>query len=352
MMRFPYQKLDAFTCAVLERLGVPTKEAQTVTAVLSQASLRGVDTHGIDLLPGYVQRLRSGMFNPKPQMKVIKESVATMVIDADQALGYISSVFGMEQAINKAQVAGVGWINVINSNHHGALAYYALMAAKQDMIGIVTTTTSSGMAPWGSREPLVGNNPVAFAVPCTEHEPVVLDMACSLLANGRVRLAKERDEPIPEGLSIDAHGNPNRDPLKSAALLPFGDYKGSGLAMVFGFLAGVLAGSPFTGYRQGRGGSGPSEIAHLLIAVDIAHFTAVEEFKASVDTTIKSWHQAKTRPGFDEVLVPGEREWRHFADRIQNGIPLHASLVAELHKLAEELKLEFPAPLEAVLVKK
>lgn len=349
MMRFPYQQLDSFTSTILERLGVSPHEAQIVTEVLSQANLRGVDTHGTDLLPAYVQRLRSGMANPKPQMQVVKESAATMVIDADQALGQVSSVFGMQKAMEKARVAGVGWVNIINSNHQGALAYYALMAAEQDMIGIVTTTTSACVAPWGSREPLVGNNPVAITIPCKEHEPVILDMACSLLANGRVRLAKEKGELIPEGLSLDAEGNPNRDPMQSAALLPFGTYKGSGLAMMFGFLAGVLAGSPFTGYRRGRGSSYPSELAHLLIAVNIAQFTDVDEFKMNVDDTITTWNTAKTRPGFTEVLVPGQIEWRRVADRQQKGIPLHESLVNALRKIGHELRVKFPEPVTASL---
>ena len=247
-IRVPSRALDQFTRQVLDKLGVPDNDAITAADVLGQANLRGVDTHGIDLLPGYVSRIEQGMVKTKPRIKVLKEGVATMLIDADQSMGQISSRFAMQQAINKALLAGIGWVNVVNSNHHGALAYYALMAAEQEMIGIVSTTTSSNMAPWGSREPLVGNNPLAIAVPSNDHEPLVLDMATSLLANGRVRLARERGEPLPEGLSIDSQGNPNSDPDRSAALLPAGDYKGSGLAMMLGILSGVLAGAPFTGY--------------------------------------------------------------------------------------------------------
>ncbi|MCH8090039.1 MAG: Ldh family oxidoreductase, partial [Chloroflexi bacterium] len=212
------------THQVLNGLGVPLNDASTAADVLGQANLRGVDTHGIGLLPGYVSRIKQGMVKTKPRIKVLKEGVATMVIDADQSLGQISSRFAMQQAINKALLAGIGWVNVVNSNHHGALAYYALMAAEQEMIGIVSTTTSSCMAPWGSREPLVGNNPLAIAVPCNDHEPLVLDMATSLLASGGVR---SRRIGIPEGLSIDSQGNPNSDPDRSAALLPAGGYKGS-----------------------------------------------------------------------------------------------------------------------------
>ena len=343
MIRVPYRELDDFTYSVFHTLGIPPGDARIAVDVLSQANLRGVETHGTDMLPSYMRRIRGGMINPKPRMRAVKEAVATMVIDADQALGHVSSKFGMQQTINKALMSGVGWVNVINSNHHGALAYYALMAAEQDMIGIVSTTTTSCMTPWGSRQPLVGNNPLAVAVPCNQHDPLVLDMSCSLFAHSRVRLAREKGEPLPDGLSIDADGNPNSDPEKSAALLPFGSYKGSGLAMMLGFLSGVLAGSPFTGYRSGQSASGPSELSHLMIAVNIDSFADLEEFKVTVDETIESWKSSARRPGFDEVYVPGEIEWRHVPDREENGIPLNASLVAELRKIAEELELEFPA---------
>ncbi|MGH8066765.1 MAG: Ldh family oxidoreductase [Candidatus Entotheonellia bacterium] len=320
MMRVPSRALDAFTESVLTKLGIPPGDARIVVDVLSQANLRGVDTHATDLLPGYVQRIREGMVNPNPRMKVIKESVTAMVIDADQALGQVSSRFGMQQAINKALQSGVGWVHVTNSNHNGALAYYTLMAAEQDMIGVVTTTTIACMAPWGSREPLLGNNPLAIAVPCHKHEPLVLDIAFSQQVYGRVSL----DEA-------------------AAVMQPFGSHKGSGLAMMLGLLCGVLAGQPFTGYRRGRSGRGPSEISHLLIAANIASFTDVAEFKATVDETIESLKNSATSPEVDEVLVPGEVEWRRVADRQEHGIPLKASLVNKLIKIANELALEFPA---------
>ena len=338
-IRVPNRALDQFTHQVLNGLGVPLNDAITAADMLGQANLRGVDTHGIDLLPGYVSDIKQGMVKTKPRIKVLKEGVATMVIDADQSLGQISSRFAMQQAINKALLSGTGWVNVVNSNHHGALAYYALMAAEQEMIGIVSTTTSSCMAPWGSREPLVGNNPLAIAAPCNDHEPLVLDMATSVLASGGVR---SRRIGIPEGLSIDSQGNPNSDPDRSAALLPAGGYKGSGLAMMLGILSGVLAGAPFTGYPSGRVGGEASELSHLMLAVSIEQFTDLEYFKDSVDQIIDAWHRSDTRPGFDEVYVPGEIEWRRVPDREANGIPVSGTLAAKLSEIAEELQLEWP----------
>ncbi len=319
MIWVPYRQLDEFTESVLTKLGISPEDARTVVEVLSQANLRGVDTHAIDLLPGYVQRIQDGMVNRNPGMKVIRESTVGMVIDADQALGQVSTTFGMQQAINKAQSLGVGWVHVVNSNHNGALAYYALMAAEQDMIGVATTTTVACMAPWGSRERLLGNNPIAIALTCRHDDPLVLDIAFSQRVDGRVSLDQE-----------------------AAVMQPFGGHKGSGLAIMLGLLCGVLAGQPFTGYRRGRSGRGPAEISHLLIAADIASFSGVEEFKATVDETIESMKNSATSPGFDEVLVPGEIEWRRVADRQENGIPLKAALADELLKIADEFDLEFP----------
>jgi len=320
VIRVPHGELDRFTELVLTKLGIPAADARIVTEVLSQANLRGVDTHATDLLPGYVQRIREGMVNLNPQMKVVRESPCTMIIDADQALGQVSTTFGMQQAIDKARSVGVGWVHMVNSNHNGALAYYALMAAEQDMIGFVTTTTIACMAPWGSQDPLLGNNPVAFAVPCRRHEPLVLDVAFSQHVYGRASLDS--------GASV---------------MQPFGTHKGSGLAIMFGLLCGVLAGQPFTGYRRGRTGPGPSDISHLIIAADIASFTEVNEFKANVDDTIESLKSSAISPDVAEVLVPGEIEWRRVADREENGIPLKPTLVNELHRIADQLGLEFPA---------
>jgi len=216
MIRVPYRELDEFTESVLTKLGIRPEDARTVVEVLSQANLRGVDTHAIDLLPGYVQRIRDGMVNRNPRIKVIRESTVGMVIDADQALGQVSTTFGMQQAINKAQSSGAGWVHVINSNHNGALAYYARMAAEQHMIGVATTTTIACMAPWGSLEPLLGNNLIAIALPCHHHDPLVLDIAFSQHVDGRVSLDKEAASLL-AGARI---GNPAQNRL-SLGMLPF-----------------------------------------------------------------------------------------------------------------------------------
>lgn len=343
--RLPYKALDEFTYGVLVRLGVPPEDARITADALSQANLRGVDSHGIDLLPMYVERLRSGMVKPQPRVRVVKETPAMALIDGDRGLGQVTAVFGMKLAIEKARQVGIGWINVFNSSHQGALAYYALMAVKKDMIGMTTSTTSRTTSPWGSRERISPNSPVAFAVPTRNYKTLVLDMATSVRANGIVRLAKERNIPLPEGLAIDIQGNVTTDPFKAASTLPFGTYKGSGLAMVFAILAGLLGGGPLVGYasqRVNEGGPFVPEVGHLLVAVDIKSFTDVDEFKSKVDDAIATWKRSAKRPGFEEIYYPGEIEWNRVRDRESNGIPLNDSLVNELRKLAEELEVPFP----------
>ena len=342
--RVPYEALDDFTRRVLEHLGMPPADAATVTEVLSQTNLRGVETHGTDMLPIYVGRLRHGIINPTPKMTVVKETAAAALIDGDKGAGQVTSVFAMNTAIGKARQTAIGWVNVRNSNHQGALAYYSLMAAREGMIGIATSTTTTVMAPWGSREAIASNAPMAYALPSARYETPVLDMASSVHAFGKVRLAQERNVALPEGMAVDAEGNLTIDPIKAAAAVSFGDYKGSGLMMVFAALSGLLSGEPFTAQRPAPGGEKgfAAQVAHLLVAVDIESFTDLGEFKTSLDEVIASWKQSDRRPGFDEVFYPGEIEWRRVPERKANGIPLNGSLLSELKAIGQDLGVPFP----------
>ncbi len=342
--RVPYEALDDFTRRVLERLGMPAADAETVTAVLSETNLRGVETHGTDMLPIYVERLRHGIINPTPRMKIVKETAATALVDGDQGAGQVTSVFAMNRAIEKARQAGIGWVNVRNSNHQGALAHYSLMAAREGMVGITSSTTTSVMVPWGSREPTASNAPMAYAIPSDRYETPVLDMASSVHAFGKVRLARERNIPLPEGMAVDVEGNLTVDPFKAVAAVSFGDYKGSGLMMVFAALSGLLSGEPFTAQRPAPGQENgfKAQVAHLLVAVNIESFTDLGEFKAQLDEVIAGWKRAGRRPGFDEVFYPGEIEWRRVPERKKNGIPLNEALLSELKTIGADLGVAFP----------
>ncbi|MDP3061629.1 MAG: Ldh family oxidoreductase, partial [Chloroflexota bacterium] len=206
--RVPSRALDDFTRKVLEKGGLSREHAAIVADNLGQANLRGVDTHGVGLLSNYYRRLVSGGINPEPNVRVVKESPAALLVDGDAGPGQVATHFAMRKAIEKARASGVGWAQVMNSNHHGALAYFSLMAAEEDMIGITVTGAFPSMAPWGGKVRMLGNNPMAIAAPVEGERPLVLDMAMSVRAQGQLRLAEERGVPLDEGQALDADGVP------------------------------------------------------------------------------------------------------------------------------------------------
>lgn len=345
-LRFDGQSLNAFAARVFGALGMPEQDASITADAVVHANLRGVDTHGLDMLPIYVDRLRQGVINPCPSFTVIREGPSMGVLDADRAAGHVASVRAMRLAMDKAREAGIGWVNVVNSNHQGALAYYSLMAVEQDMVGITVSTTSRVMTPWGGREPIAPNTPMAFALPSARFKPPVLDMATSVLAFGNVRLAAEQGTQIPEGMALDAEGNETVNPARANAAVPFGAYKGSGLMFVFSVLAGLLGGGPFTANKSLKVGQGAfaAEVSHCFVAVDVARFSDVSTFKDGVDDVIAQWKGSARRPGFDAIHYPGEIEWTCAAERERDGVPLHDALVRELRDIGAGLGIKFPEP--------
>jgi len=345
-LRFDGQSLKNFAARICCALGMPEGDANITADVLASTNLRGVDTHGLDMLPIYIDRLRQEVINPSPVVRTVREGPSMAVLDADRAAGQVASVRAMRLAMDKASEAGVGWVNVVNSNHQGALAYYSLMAVEEDMVGVTVSTTSKVMAPWGSREPIAPNTPMAFALPSAQYKPPVLDMATSVLAFGNVRIALEQGTQIPEGMALDAEGNETVDPARANAAAPFGAYKGSGLMFVFTVLAGLLGGGPFTANKSLKVGQGAfaAQVSHCFIAVNVARFTDVGAFKAGIDDVIAQWKKSARRPRFDAVHYPGEIEWICAAERERDGIPLHDALVRELRGIAAGLGVAFPAP--------
>jgi ureidoglycolate dehydrogenase (NAD+) len=338
----PWQTLDGFMRGVFESRSMSTENARLLADTLTQANLRGVDTHGAGLLPNYYERLKGGGINPRPEIKVVKESPSALLIDADAGPGQIATIFAMRKAISKARETGIGWGQVFNSNHHGALAYYALMAANEGMLGITTTGTGPSIAPWGGKVAKIGNNPLAIAAPAKGRSPVVLDMACSVRAQGQLRLAAEKGTPLPEGLSLDRDGNPTQDAeqARTGSALPFGGYKGFGLTMMLELIGAVLSGArhttqvPFGGDRDPI--KSPREIGHMVAAINIAFFTDLERFKSEVAGIIDEFKATPLREGFTEVVVPGDPERRNEEERLRNGIPVHEGLYAKLKKISDD----------------
>jgi LDH2 family malate/lactate/ureidoglycolate dehydrogenase len=342
--RYRSDELARFAARALSAAGIPSANAATVAGLMVQADLRGADGHGIFRLPHYVRRIRSGGVNVKPNIRIVRETLATALVDGDNGMGQLVMDFATRLAIEKAAKAGVGWVGARRSNHAGPAALYAMMPMERDMIGLyMAVGNANHVAPFGGVEPLLSTNPIAVAIPGLEEPPVVLDMATTVAAFGKVKTARQRGESIPEGWMIDGQGNPITDPMQAdhGTLLPIGGYKGYGLALAFGFLAGTLNGA-----AHGRDVidfnadlKSATNTGHAIMAIDIGAFSAVEEFKKHADLVIRDIRNSAKAPGIERIWLPGERSHTLWEERRAHGIPLHAHLVEALRTLAEELAI-------------
>lgn len=333
--------------AVLEKAGVPVDDAEVTINSLVETDLRGVHSHGMIRLPGYVGRLKKGGINPNPNVQVATESEGTAVIDGDNGFGQVVSNLAMGIAIEKSKAVGVGIAGVHNSGHFGACAHWAQMALPHDMIGIATTNGGPIMAPWGGVTPTMGNDPLGVAIPAGEELPIVLDMATSVVAGGKFDLAIRKGEKIPKGWALNTQGEPTEDPAEARAglVLPIGEYKGYALTIVFEVLAAVLMGANFA--RQVVRHESPKlvrNVGHFFQAINIAAFMPVAEFKARVDNLIQQMKSSKLAPGYDRIYLPGEPEHVKRARYLKEGIPMLSSVIADLIALAAELGIEAPEP--------
>jgi ureidoglycolate dehydrogenase (NAD+) len=334
--------LKKFATDILAAAGMPLKDAENEAEVLIWSNLRGVDSHGVMGIPRYMKHIDIGLMNPKPEIKVLKETPATIFIEADHAFGAVVTTFAMERVIEKAKKLGIGWGLIRNNTHQGAMGYYAWMAAKQDLIGVAAVASGPNTAPFGARAAGVSNNPIAFSLPTANYKPVVFDMATSVVARGKLLLAEENGRPIPEGWAIDGDGNPTTDPAKAKALLPAGGAKGSGLSFIIECMASILAGAPIVApVLKGRRGTGNLQ-SSFLIAVDIATFGEVAEFKKNVDEFIGCFDDLPPAKGFSKVFAPGGPEWATWEERSKNGIPIPAGTARNLKEVAKRFGVSLP----------
>ncbi|MDH7498918.1 MAG: Ldh family oxidoreductase [candidate division NC10 bacterium] len=334
------EPLSQFCRHLFQKVGVPMQDAQVLMDNLIEADLRGVDTHGVTRIAIYIERLQSGAVKAKPQIKVLKETPTSALLDGDHGLGQVISAKAMEMAIEKAKAGVIGLVGVRNSTHNGAMAHFAMMAVKQDLIGIALTNTVPLMAVTGGNQAMIGNNPLAIAAPAGSEKPVVFDMACSIAARGKIILAAKKGEKIPLGWAIDKEGLPTQD-AKAALeglILPVGGHKGYGLALMVDVLSGVLTGAHF-GPSVGPlyNNPGVQGIGHLMAAIRIEAFLPLSEFKARMDQMIRDIKNSKKAKGVEEIFLPGEIEMGIEAKRRKEGIPLSRAVYEELCGLGEEL---------------
>lgn len=351
----PYEALYTFTHGVFKKLGVT--DPALAAGVLLAADLRGVDSHGVARLSGYIRLIEAGRINPAALPKIIHQSPSTATIDGERGLGLTVAPFAMQTAIGKAKVAGTGWVSVKNSNHFGIAAVHAMLALEHDMIGIAMTNASALVAPTFSTERLLGTNPVCVAIPAGAQPPFVADMATTTAANGKLEILQRKGEAAPSGWIQDKEGIVTSDAhaLKNGgALLPLGSdaehgsHKGYALGAVVDIFSAVLSGAnygpwvpPFPAYvpmPQGQPGEG---IGHFFGAMRIDAFRPAAEFKQHMDNWISRFRSAKTVAGQERVLIPGDPEREAEALRLRDGIPLHAAVVADLKTVAQRFDLSF-----------
>jgi LDH2 family malate/lactate/ureidoglycolate dehydrogenase len=344
---YPVEALREFTRQAFVRAGVPDEDARIVTDNLIESNLRGVDTHGITrLLPIYIRRLRAGVINPRPDIRIVSESPSAFLVDGDNGLGAVVATWANREVIERAGRQGAAWAGVRQSNHFGACAYFAMQAARQDMVGIAMTNGPAAMAPWGGRRPYFGTNPICFAAPSAESEPVVVDLATSLVARGHILLADMRgDTTIPEGWALDVNGQPTTDTKAAIAgtVMPMAAHKGYALAFMIDVLSGILTaaafgphlGSLYTEFER------PQDVGHLLGAIDIGRLIPVAVFKQRLAQLCREVREAERADWADRIYVPGEIESEKRRAREAEGIPIAEGIRQEFIGVARELGISF-----------
>jgi LDH2 family malate/lactate/ureidoglycolate dehydrogenase len=350
--RFASRALRGFIHDVLSAAGLPADDAAKVAALMTEADLTGADAHGIFRLPQYVRRIRAGGFNPRPHITVEKTAAATALVDGDNGMGHLAVSRAAETAIELAHDAGVAWVGVRRSNHAGTAGIYAAMPVEHSMIGLYAAVANANhMAVWGGTEFMLGTNPLGIAVPSGDG-PVVLDMATTVVSYGTVKKYALAGREMPEGWLVDTQtGGPLTDPKRSAEglLLPIGGYKGSGLAIMLGLLAGTLNGAAFgrdvIDFNANQ--EDATNTGQFVVAIDVKRFVPLEMFMAETDRHLADLRASERLPGVDEIRLPGDRRRACRNDRLQGGVPLPAALIAQLDRLAGELgvaTLEARAP--------
>jgi LDH2 family malate/lactate/ureidoglycolate dehydrogenase len=338
--RVPADALEQLTAAVLQASGVPANDAALVADTLVSADLWGHASHGTMRLASYVDRLRSGVMRPVTQIETVVDAGAVAVLDGNDGVGQVVAAASAREAIRRARAHGVAAVSARNSNHVGCLAYFTRMAAGDGCAALFASNASPAMAPWGGREPRVGTNPWSIAAPAGRTGTMVMDIANTAVARGKIHLARQRGTSIPEGWALDADGAPTTDPERALAglILPMAGHKGYAIALMMDVLAGVLSGSaigsevagPFQAER--RGGNG-----HLFIALDVAAFLEPEAFAARMEQLVAD----VKAEGLEAVQIPGELEDRNAARGRAEGIALPERTVADLRRLAAETGVDF-----------
>ena len=351
-LRVSVAQLSRYITTAMQALGLPDADAATVGHLMAQADLQGSDGHGVIRLPQYSRRILAGGVNVKPNIQVVQERAAMALIDGDNGMGHLVMQQATELAIQKARTCGIAWVGSRFSNHAGPASLYARMPLAHDMLGLYFAVGNANhLPPWGGLDMLLSTNPIAVAIPTAEEAPIVLDMATTVAAYGKVKAKAQRGEMMPEGWMIDRQGHPLLDPKRSEEgfLMPIGGYKGYGLSLVVGILAGTLNGA-----AMGRAvidfnhdDHSVTNTGQAIAVIDPSAFGDVGEFKARVDHLVRELRGSDRMPGVDRIWLPGEQSEAKRLAYAREGIPIAPALLTQLNTVSAQLKV--PSLLDTAL---
>jgi L-2-hydroxycarboxylate dehydrogenase (NAD+) len=342
--RIPAAKVCRFINAAMERLGLPAEDALTVAQLITEAEVQGSEGHGVIRLVPYARRIRAGGVNMRPHIRIVKEKAAMALLDGDNGMGHLVMQKATHIAIAKARQCGVAWVGARGSNHAGPASLYARMALEHDMVGMYFAVGNANhLPPWGGLDMLLSTNPLAVAVPAGDEPPVVLDMATTVAAYGKVKARAQRGETMPEGWMIDRQGRPLTDPRRAEEgfLLPIGGYKGYGLALVIGLLAGTLNGAAMGSevVDFNHDDTTPTNTGQAILVMDPDAFGDVDAFKARVDKLVREMRASERLPGVERIWLPGEQSHEKRIANERDGLALPPVLRTQLDTLARELAI-------------
>jgi len=347
--RFKYNELDTYIKNILISSGIDERDASIVSDLLIKAELQGVSSHGLSRIEVYLDRINKGLINIKPNFSIDFKFPSLGIMDADNSLGHVAAYKAMTEAIEKAKIYGISMVGVKNSNHFGVASYYAEMAVKENLVGYVISNGPPATPPWGGREMYFGTNPFAVGIPGGEKGPIIVDMATSVVARGKIIKAAKEGKEIELGWALDEDGKPTTDPNKAlkGCILPMGEHKGSAISMLIELMSGLLTGA---GYGkqvawQYDESSGKGNVGHVFCAMNPEGFIDINELRSKMDSFYNEIKEMPKAQGFDSIRLPGESRRESMVENTKKGIELNETLYKTLVELGNNLNVKMPEAL-------
>lgn len=344
--RFRNTEIKKYIKDLLVCSGIEEEGANIVSDVLIRAELQGISSHGISRMGVYLERIKKGLINKSPDIKIEYRFPALGIMDADNAMGHVAAYNAMKEAIEKAKVYGISMVGVKNSNHFGTASYFAEMGVSENLVSFIISNGPPATPPWGGKEMYFGTNPLAVGIPGGKRGPILVDMATSIVARGKIIKAAKEGTSIPSGWALDADGNPTTDASEAlkGCLLPMGGHKGSAITMIIELMAGLLTGA---GYGkqvawQYDETAGKGNVGHIFCAINPEGFMDIEETLGRMDSFYDEIKEMARAVGHDSIRLPGERKRQNMAINIENGIKVNDSLYNTLLELGNEYNVEMP----------